>query len=130
MFPDTTLQTCIVHLIRNSLEYASWKERRTVAAALKPVYTATSAEAALAELAAFEQGYPPIAASRHRAWDQVIPFFTFPPAIRKIIYTMNAIESIEAQLRKIIETRGYFRSDQVAVAGPTKHHGKVGQFDS
>ncbi len=74
VFPETTLQTCIVHLIRNSLEYASWKERRTVAAALKPVYTATSAEAALAELAAFEQGkwgkdYPPIAASWRRAWD-------------------------------------------------------------
>ncbi|EON19114.1 transposase, partial [Cupriavidus sp. GA3-3] len=101
VFPNTTLQTCIVHLIRNSLEYASWKERRAVAAALKPVYTAPSAEAALAELEAFEQGqwgerYPPIAASWRRAWDQVIPFFTFPPAIRKIIYTTNAIESISS----------------------------------
>ncbi|MFS8981659.1 IS256 family transposase, partial [Cupriavidus necator] len=119
VFPNTTLQTCIVHLIRNSLEYASWKERRAVAAALKPVYTAPTVEAALAELAAFEQGewgkrYTPIAASWRRAWDQVIPFFTFPPAIRKIIYTTNAIESINAQLRKIIKTRGHFPSDEAA----------------
>jgi transposase-like protein len=119
VFPNTTLQTCIVHLIRNSLEYASWKERRAVAAALKPVYTAPTVEAALAELAAFEQGewgkrYTPIAASWRRAWDQVIPFFTFPPAIRKIIYTTNAIESVNAQLRKIIKTRGHFPSDEAA----------------
>ncbi|SOZ73623.1 hypothetical protein CBM2626_U10045 [Cupriavidus taiwanensis] len=91
VFPNTTLQTCIVHLIRNSLEYANWKERRAVAAALKPVYTALTVEAALAELAAFENGewgrwYAPIGASWRRAWDQVIPFFTFPSAIRKIIY--------------------------------------------
>ncbi len=119
VFPHTTLQTCIVHLIRNSLEYASWKERRAVAAALKPVYTAPTVEAALAELAAFEQGqwgqrYAPIVASWRRAWDQVIPFFAFPPAIRKIIYTTNAIESINAQLRKIIKTRGHFPSDEAA----------------
>ncbi|WP_147299709.1 transposase, partial [Cupriavidus taiwanensis] len=108
-----------VHLIRNSLEYANWKERRAVAAALKPVYTAPTVEAALAELAAFENGewgrrYAPIGASWRRAWDQVIPFFTFPPAIRKIIYTTNAIESINAQLRKIIKTRGHFPSDEAA----------------
>ncbi|SCB18867.1 Transposase (or an inactivated derivative) [Cupriavidus alkaliphilus] len=119
VFPDTTLQTCIVHLIRNSVNYAGWKERRTVAAALKPVYTAPTVESALAELAVFEQSewaqkYPPIAAAWRRAWEQVIPFFTFPPAIRKIIYTTNAIESINAQLRKIIKTRGHFPSDEAA----------------
>ncbi len=119
VFPSTTLQTCVVHLIRGSLDYASWKDRRVVAAALKPVYTAATVEAAEAALLAFEQSdwgkrYPPIAASWHRAWDRVIPFFAFPPAIRKIIYTTNAIESINAQLRKIIKTRGHFPSDEAA----------------
>jgi transposase-like protein len=119
VFPNTTLQTCIVHLSRGSLDYAGWKDRRAVAAALKPIYTAPSAEAAMAELAAFEQGqwgqrYTPIPAAWRRAWDQVIPFFAFPPAIRKIIYTTNAIESINAQLRKIIKTRGHFPSDEAA----------------
>lgn len=119
VFPKTTLQTCIVHLIRASLDYASWKDRRAVAAALKPVYTAVSVEAALAELATFEQGpwgqrYTPIAASWRRAWEQVIPFFAFPPAVRKIIYTTNAIENLNAQLRKIIKTRGHFPSDEAA----------------
>jgi transposase-like protein len=111
VFPATTLQTCIVHLIRSSLDYASWKERRTVAAALKPIYTAATVEAALAALATFEQGpwgqrYAPIAEAWRRAWDRVIPFFTFPPAIRKVIYTTNAIESINAQLRRAVKTRG------------------------
>ncbi|MCY0857837.1 IS256 family transposase [Cupriavidus sp. D39] len=119
VFPSTTLQTCVVHLIRGSLDYASWKDRRVVAAALKPVYTAATVEAAEAALLAFEQSdwgkrYPPIAASWHRAWDRVIPFFAFPPAIRKIIYTTNAIDSINAQLRKIIKTRGHFPSDEAA----------------
>jgi len=119
VFPDTTLQTCIVHLIRGSLDYASWKDRRAVAAALKPVYTAPTVEASLAELTTFEQGqwgqrYGPIAAAWHRSWSQVIPFFAFPPAIRKIIYTTNAIESINAQLRKIIKIRGHFPSDEAA----------------
>jgi transposase-like protein len=119
VFPTTTLQTCIVHLIRSSLDYASWKERRTVAAALKPIYTAATVEAALAALATFEQGpwgqrYAPIAEAWRRAWDRVIPFFTFPPAIRKVIYTTNAIESINAQLRRAVKTRGHFPSDEAA----------------
>jgi len=119
VFPATTLQTCIVHLIRSSLEYASWKERRTVAAALKPIYTAATVEAALAALVQFEQGpwgqrYAPIADAWRRAWDRVIPFFTFPPAIRKVIYTTNAIESINAQLRRAVKTRGHFPSDEAA----------------
>ncbi len=119
VFPATTLQTCIVHLIRNSLDYASWKDRRALAAALKAIYTAPSAEAALAELYAFEQGewgqrFPTVVASWRRAWDKVIPFFAFPPAVRKVVYTTNAIESINARLRKIIKTRGHFPSDDAA----------------
>ncbi|MEN3374401.1 IS256 family transposase [Dechloromonas sp. ZS-1] len=119
VFPATTLQTCIVHLIRNSLDYACWKDRKALAAAIKPIYTAPSAEAALAELEIFAQGpwgekFPTVAAAWHRAWDRVIPFFAFPPAIRRVIYTTNAIESINARLRKIIKTRGHFPSDAAA----------------
>ena len=119
VFPATTLQTCIVHLIRNSLDFASWKERKLLAAALKPIYTAPSAEAAAAELDAFEAGswgrkFPTVVAAWRRAWDRVIPFFAFAPSIRRVIYTTNAIESINARLRKIIKTRGHFPSDDAA----------------
>lgn len=119
VFPATTLQTCIVHLIRNSLDYAGWKDRRALAAALKPVYTAKDADAAHKALYAFAesswgQRYPMIVRAWEAAWNQVIPFFVFPPAIRKIIYTTNAIESINAQLRKIIKTRGHFPNDEAA----------------
>jgi transposase-like protein len=119
VYPATTLQTCIVHLIRNSLDYAGWKERKGLAAAIKPIYTAPSAEAAEAELTDFELGpwgqkYPTVSASWRRAWTQVIPFFAFPPSVRKVIYTTNAIESVNARLRKIIKTRGHFPSDDAA----------------
>ncbi len=119
VFPATTLQTCIVHLIRNSLDYASWKDRKALAAAIKPIYTAASAEAALAELEAFEAGqwgakFPTVAAAWRRNWDKVIPFFAFPAHIRRVIYTTNAIESVNARLRKIIKTRGHFPSDDAA----------------
>jgi putative transposase len=119
VFPATTLQTCIVHLIRNSLDYASWKERKALAAAIRPIYTAASAEAAQAELDAFEQSawgckFPTVVAAWRRAWDRVIPFFAFPPAVRRVIYTTNAIESINARLRKIIKSRGHFPSDDAA----------------
>ncbi|MEI2418624.1 IS256 family transposase [Orrella sp. JC864] len=119
VYPATTLQTCVVHLIRTSLEYAGWKDRRAVAAALKPIYTAPTLEAAQAELTRFEQGpwgqrYTPITQAWRQAWDCVIPFFTFPPAIRKIIYTTNAIESINAQLRRAVKIRGHFPSDDAA----------------
>ena len=119
VFPATTLQTCIVHLIRNSLDYASWKDRKLLAAALRPVYTAASAEAAAAALDEFERGawgqkYPTVTASWRRAWDRVIPFFAFPPAVRRVVYTTNAIESVHSQLRKIIKTRGHFPSDDAA----------------
>lgn len=119
VFPATTLQTCIVHLIRNSLDFASWKERKALAAAIRPIYTAANADAALAELDAFEQGmwgqkFPTVAAAWRRAWGHVIPFFAFPPQIRRVIYTTNAIESINARLRKIIKTRSHFPSDDAA----------------
>ncbi|MBV8123491.1 MAG: IS256 family transposase [Paucibacter sp.] len=119
VFPATTLQTCIVHLIRNSLDFASWKDRKALASALKPIYTASSAEAAQAELDAFEAGpwgqkFPTVTATWRRAWDRVIPFFAFSPAVRRVIYTTNAIESVHSRLRKIIKTRGHFPSDDAA----------------
>jgi transposase-like protein len=118
-FPAATLQTCIVHLIRNSLDFAGWKDRKALAAALKPIYTAVSVEAAAAALEAFEQGpwgvrFPTVVAAWRRAWDRVIPFFAFPPEVRRVIYTTNAIESVHARLRKIIKTRGHFPSDDAA----------------
>ncbi|MGF6371620.1 transposase-like protein [Paraburkholderia sp. RAU6.4a] len=119
MFPATTLQTCIVHLIRNSLAYASWKDRKGLAAAIKPIYTAPSAEAAQVELEAFAEGpwgqkFPTVSTSWRNAWDRVIPFFAFPTDIRKVIYTTNTIKIINSQLRKIIKTRGHFPTDDAA----------------
>ena len=119
VFPATTLQTCLAHLIRNSLDFAAWKDRKDLAAALKPIYKAPSAEAAAAELNAFEASawgvkFPTVVAAWRRAWDRVIPFFAFPPEVRRVIYTTNAIESIHARLRKIIKTRGHFPSDDAA----------------
>ncbi len=119
VFPKTTLQTCLVHLIRNSLDYASWKDRKKLAAALRPIYAAPSAKAALAALDAFEDSewgrkFPAVVAAWRRAWDQVIPFFAFPPEIRRVIYTTNAIESVNARVRKIIKTRGHFPNDDAA----------------
>ncbi len=109
----------IVHLIRNSLEYASSKDRKVLAQALRPIHTATTAETALEALVEFERDswderYPTTAAIWRRAWDRVIPFFAFPPAVRRVIYTTNAIESVNARLRKIIKTRGHFPSDDAA----------------
>jgi len=119
VFPATTLQTCIVHLIRNSLAYANWKERKALAGAIRPIYTAPSAEAAAAALGAFEasawgQKFPSVVTAWRNAWERVIPFFAFPPAVRKVIYTTNAIESVNAQLRKTIKTRGHFPNDEAA----------------
>jgi putative transposase len=119
VFPATTLQTCIVHLIRNSLDFAAWKDRKALAAAIKPIYTAVNAEAAEAALNEFEAGawgqkFPTVVGAWRRAWDKVIPFFAFPPEVRRVIYTTNAIESVNARLRKIIKTRGHFPSDDSA----------------
>ncbi|MGY6273866.1 IS256 family transposase, partial [Achromobacter denitrificans] len=119
-FPRTTVQTCIVHLIRNSLDYAGWKDRKAVAAALRPIYAAASEQAAEQALQAFADGpwgtkYPTIVAAWQRAWENVTPFFVFPPDIRRVIYTTNAIESLNMQLRKIIKTRGHFPTDEAAI---------------
>lgn len=118
-FPATTLQTCIVHLIRSSLDLVSWKDRKAVAAALKAIYTAVNADIAQGELEVFAQGpwgkkFPTVVTAWRRAWSHVIPFFAFPPQIRRVIYTTNAIESVHARLRKIIKTRGHFPSDEAA----------------
>ena len=119
VYPATTLQTCIVHLLRNSLEFANWKERKPLAAALRPIYTAASADAALLVLDAFERGpwgvrFPTVVAAWRRAWTHVNPFFTFPPDVRRVIYTTNALESVHARLRKIIKTRGHFPNNEAA----------------
>jgi putative transposase len=119
VYPATTLQTCIVHLLRNSLEFANWKPRKPLAAALRPIDTAASADAALLVLDAFERGpwgvrFPTVVAAWRRAWTHVIPFFAFPPEVRRVIYTTNALESVHARLRKIIKTRGHFPPDEAA----------------
>ncbi len=118
-FPQTIVQTCIVHLIRNSLAFVSWKDRKAVLPGLRAIYRADTAEAALVELEAFEaewgRRYPAIGQSWRRAWQHVVPLFAFPPAIRKMIYTTNAVESLHRSLRKIIKTRGSFPTDEAAV---------------
>ncbi len=119
-YPQTTVQTCIVHLIRNSLDYAGWKDRKMVAAALRPIYAAANEQAAQQALQDFADGpwgakYPTIVQAWQRAWEYVIPFFVFAPEIRRVIYTTNAIESLNMQLRKIIKTRGHFPNDEAAI---------------
>mgnify|MGYP003345797145 FL=1 len=109
-----------MHVTRNSLDYVTWKDRKQVASALRSIYRATSAEAAERELDAFENGpwgekYPPIVKVWRRAWTQVIPFFAFPPEVRKIIYTTNAIESLNSVLRRAVRARGHFPSDEAAM---------------
>jgi putative transposase len=118
-FPQTTLQTCIVHLIRQSLAYASYRDRQLLVVALKTIYTAPSEEAARAALDSFETSplgrrFPTVSAAWRRAWVHVVPFFAFPPTIRRVLYTTNALENVHRQLRKIIKTRGLFPSDDAA----------------
>ena len=101
VFPKTIVQTCIVHLIRNSMDFASWKDRKPIAAELKAIYRATDADLARKALEDFDAGawgrkYPAITQSWRRNWEHVIPFFAFPVAVRRIIYTTNAIESLNA----------------------------------
>jgi len=117
-FPDTTVQTCIVHLTRHSLNFCGWKDRKAVAADLRLIYSAATADLAADALDAFEEKwgekFPSIAPAWRRAWQEVIPFFAFDPAIRKIIYTTNAIESLNRVIRKSIKTRGSFPTDEAA----------------
>ena len=119
VYPDTVVQTCIVHLIRNSLQLASWKDRKMLAAALKPIYQADNVDAAEQALSDFEQGdwgqrFPTIAQSWRRHWEHIIPFFAFAAPVRKIIYTTNAIESLHSSVRKTIRNKGHFPNDEAA----------------
>ena len=118
-FPQTLVQTCIVHLLRNALAYVSWADRKPVVAALKPIYQVPTADAAPAALDAFEASswgrkYQAAPLWR-RQWDQVIPFFAFPPEVRRILYTTNAIESLNSTLRTAVRSRGHFPNDQAAI---------------
>jgi transposase-like protein len=116
VYPKTKVQLCIVHLIRNSLQYVSWKQRKAVAADLKPIYQAATVAEAEAALEAFAEQwddvYPTISALWLRHWERIIPFFDYPPDIRKVIYTTNAIESLNRSLRKILKTKGCFPSEE------------------
>lgn len=119
VYPAAQIQTCIVHLIRNSLNLASRKDRKPLATAIKPIYQAATAEAVAAALDAFAQSdwgrkFPTAAAMWQRQWEQVIPFFAYPPEVRRIVYSTNAIESMHMQLRKIVKNRGHFPSDEAA----------------
>jgi putative transposase len=119
VFPKTVVQICIVHLIRYSMQLVSWKERKMISAGLKPIYQAESAVVARERLEAFDAGpwgqkYPAIAQSWQRNWEQVIPFFAFAPELRKIIYMTNAIESLNAEVRKAVRIRGHFPSEEAA----------------
>lgn len=119
VYPQTTVQTCIVHLLRHALDFVNWKDRRAVAAELRAVYQAPSAAAAAQVLEAFGASdlgrrYPPIVPLWQRQWEQVIPFFAYPPDIRRVLYTTNAIESLHMQLRKALKTRGHFPSIEAA----------------
>ena len=119
VFPDAVVQTCIVHLLRNSMDFVSWKDRKPLATALKSIYRAVDAKAAEEALTAFEASewgmrYPAISQSWRRAWAEVIPFFAFPNEVRRIIYTTNAIEALNSKLRRAVRVRGHFPSDEAA----------------
>jgi len=119
VFPKAQVQLCIVHLVRNCLNYVSWKERKTVAADLKPIYHAASAEDGWEQLEAlaaqWDRRYPSISQIWRRNWEQVRPFFAYPAEMRKVIYTTNAVESLNMSLRKMIKTRGSFPNEQAAM---------------
>lgn len=120
VFPDAMVQTCIVHLLRHSLDFVSYKDRKAVAAELKGIYRAIDAEAGAAALTAFEAGawgakYPAIGQSWRRAWAEVIPFYAFAADVRRILYTTNAIEALNAKLRRAVRARGHFPTDEAAL---------------
>ncbi len=116
VYPKTQVQLCIVHMVRNSLRFVSWKQRKEVAADLRLIYQSATAEQAEMELTSFEakwdKTHPTISQSWRRNWPQVIPFFAYPPDIRKVIYTTNAIESLNMSLRKVTKNRGSFPNDE------------------
>src|SRR3954447_21285020 len=117
---NATVQTCVVHLIRAATRFVGYQHRKSVAAALKPIYQAADVEAARVELEAFKaselgQRYPNTVATFENAWERFTPFLAFPPELRRVIYTTNAIESLNFQLRKIIKNRGHFPNDEAVV---------------
>ena len=119
VFPQAMIQTCIVHVIRNSLNFVSYKDRKPVVAELKTIYRAQTAEAAERALSEFEDGpwgrkYQAIAEAWRRHWSEIIPFFAFPHDVRRIMYTTNAIESLNSTVRRAVRTRGHFPSDEAA----------------
>ncbi len=134
MFPDATVQTCIVHLLRHSLDLfvgltrshrdhgpsSPYKDRKAVAAALKDIYRSVDAAAGEAALATFDEGlwgrrYPAIGQSWRRAWTEVVPFYAFPSDVHRILYTTNAIEALNAKLRRAVRARGHFPTDEAAM---------------
>jgi putative transposase len=120
VFPEATVQTCIVHLLRQSLAFVAYKDRKAVAAALKDIYRAVDAAAAEAALAAFEEGpwggkYPAIGQGWRRAWGEVVPFYAFPAEVRRLLYTTNAIEALNSKLRRAVRARGHFPTDEAAM---------------
>ena len=119
-WPQATVQTCVVHLIRASMRFVSYGDRRKVAAALKTVYTAPNQEAAWQALTDFSESdmgvkYPQTVATWERAWERFTPFLDFPPMLRRVIYTTNSIESLNYQLRKVSKNRGHFPSDEAVI---------------
>jgi putative transposase len=116
VYPKTAVQLCIVHMVRHSLNYVSWKLRKEIAADLRTIYAAATVEEAEQSLKEFEEkwgaAYAPIVQSWRRNWSRIIPFFDYPPEIRKVIYTTNAIESVNMSLRKITKNRGSFPTDE------------------
>jgi len=119
VYPQTVVQTYIVHLIRNSLAFVAWKDRKAILPAIKAIYRAENADMALVRLEEFEdewgKRYPAIGQAWRRAWEHVVPFFAFAPGVRKMIYTTNAVEALHRSLRKIIKTRGSFPNDDAAL---------------
>ena len=120
VFPEATVQTCIVHLLRHSLEFVAYKDRKAVAAALKDIYRAVDATAAEAALSAFEAGpwggkYAAIVQSWRRAWGEVVPLYAFPAEVRRLLYTTNAIEALNSKLRRAVRARGHFPTDEAAL---------------
>lgn len=119
VFPETTVQTCVVHQVRHSLSFVSWQERKELASELRAIYAASSEEQAKAELDAFEEKrgkrYPMIVRSWRANWETLAPFFAFGEEIRRMIYTTNAIESLNYQLRKVIKTKGHFPNEEAAI---------------
>ena len=123
MFPQTVVQTCIVHLIRHSLRYVPRRQYDQVVKDLKPIYTATDVDSAQDALEAFDQKWgqqlPPVVKAWRENWEYVTPFMAFPPDVRRVIYTTNPIEALNRQLRKAIKTKGHFPNEEAARSSST-----------